>query len=85
MGHRPLQGRCPSHDLIPTYTNLGASGTADHVTLLRLLIHISVITRIQIITFVGFRQPTDEGIVFFSLSLFNLFISFSRFRFFFSG
>ena len=37
IGHWPLRDRCPSHYLIPTYTNLGASGTADHVTLLRLL------------------------------------------------
>ena len=42
IGHRPLQGRCPSHHLIPTYTNLGASGTADHVTLLRLFSFIHV-------------------------------------------
>ena len=32
------RGRCPSHHLIPTHSNLGASGTADHVTLLRLFI-----------------------------------------------
>ena len=35
IGHRPLRGRCPSH-LIPTDTNVEASSTADHVTLLRL-------------------------------------------------
>ena len=37
IGHWPLRGCC-SHHLIPTYSNLGASGTADHVTLLRLFI-----------------------------------------------
>ena len=36
IGHWPLWGRCPSHHHISTYTNIGASGTADHVTLLRL-------------------------------------------------
>ena len=33
MGRRPLWGRCP---LTPTYTHIGATGTADHLTLLRL-------------------------------------------------
>ena len=37
IGHLPLRGRCPSTIYyITTYTNRGASGTADHVTLLRL-------------------------------------------------
>ena len=36
VGHRPFRGRCSSHRLILTYTNIGASGTAEHVTLLRL-------------------------------------------------
>ena len=38
IGQRPLRGRCPSDHLIPTYNDLGALSTADHVTLLRLLI-----------------------------------------------
>ena len=37
IGHLPLWGRCPSTIYyITTYTNRGASGTADHITLLRL-------------------------------------------------
>ena len=37
IGHLPLRGRCPSTIYyITTYTNRGASGTAGHVTLLRL-------------------------------------------------
>ena len=36
IGHRLLRGHYPSCRLIPTYINLGASGTADHITLLRL-------------------------------------------------
>ena len=36
IGHRPLRGRCPSNHLTPTYTHIGATGTADHLTLLRL-------------------------------------------------
>ena len=36
IGHRLLRGRCPSHHLTPSYTHLGATGTADHLTLLRL-------------------------------------------------
>ena len=28
---------CPSHNPIPTYSNIGASGTADHIMLLQLL------------------------------------------------
>ena len=35
IGHRPLQGRCPSHHHT-TYTHIGATGTTDHLTLLRL-------------------------------------------------
>ena len=38
IGQRPLRGRCPSDHLIPTYNDLGALSTADHVTLLRILI-----------------------------------------------
>ena len=38
IGHRLLRGRCPSHHHTPTYTHIGATGTADHLTLLRLLI-----------------------------------------------
>ena len=37
IGHRPLRGRCPSHHHTSTYTHIGATGTADHLTLLRLL------------------------------------------------
>ena len=37
IGHRLLQGRCPSHHLTPSYTHIGATGTADHLTLLQLL------------------------------------------------
>ena len=44
IGHRLLRGRCPSHHLTPSYTHLGATGTADHLTLLRLF----------------FFQPTDQ-------------------------
>ena len=36
IGHRPLRGRCPSNHHTPTYTHIGATGTADHLTLLRL-------------------------------------------------
>ena len=36
IGHRPLRGRCPSHHHTSTYTHIGATGTADHLTLLRL-------------------------------------------------
>ena len=36
VGHWPFRGRCSSHRLILTYTNIGASGTADHATLLQL-------------------------------------------------
>ena len=36
IGHQPLWGRCPNNHHIFTLTNLGASGTADHVMLLRL-------------------------------------------------
>ena len=36
IGHRLLRGRCPSQHLTPSYTHLGATGTADHLTLLRL-------------------------------------------------
>ena len=42
IGHLPLRGRCPSTIYyITTYTNRGASGTADHVTLLRLFFPFS--------------------------------------------
>ena len=37
MGRRPLWGHCPSHIHTSTYTQMGATGTADHLTLLRLL------------------------------------------------
>ena len=37
IGHRLLRGRCPFHHLTPSYTHLRATGTADHLTLLRLL------------------------------------------------
>ena len=36
IGHRPLRGHCPSHHHTLTYTHIGAKGTADHLTLLRL-------------------------------------------------
>ena len=36
IGHRPLRGRCPSHHHTSTDTHVGATGTADHLTLLRL-------------------------------------------------
>ena len=38
IGHRPFRGRCPTHHLTPTYTHIGATGTADHLTLLRLFL-----------------------------------------------
>ena len=34
ISYRSLRGRCPTH-VIPTYTDLRALGTADHLTLLR--------------------------------------------------
>ena len=37
IGHRLLRGRCPSNHHTSTYTHIGATGTADHLTLLRLL------------------------------------------------
>ena len=36
IGHRPHWGRCPSYHHTPTYIHIGATGTADHLTLLRL-------------------------------------------------
>ena len=38
IGHRPLWGHCPTNHLTPTYTHIGATGTADHLTLLRLFL-----------------------------------------------
>ena len=32
IGHWPFRARCSSHHLILPYTNIGASGTADHAT-----------------------------------------------------
>merc|ERR1712121_624089 len=40
IGHRLLRGRCPSHHHTPTYTHIAATGTADHLTLLRLFLFI---------------------------------------------
>ena len=37
IGHWPPRGRCPTNHLTPTYTHIGATGTADHLTLLQLL------------------------------------------------
>ena len=34
--HRSMASFCPSYHLTPTYTHIGATGTADHLTLLRL-------------------------------------------------
>ena len=36
ISHRPLWGCCPSHHYTFTSTIMGATGTADHLTLLRL-------------------------------------------------
>ena len=38
VGHRPLRGCCLSNHLKPIYTHIGAMGTADHLTLLRLFL-----------------------------------------------
>ena len=40
LDHQCFWGRCPSHHLIPTYTNLGASGTADYLTLLQIFLSV---------------------------------------------
>ena len=38
IGHRPLWGRCPAPSLNPNHNLLGqGTGTANHLTLLRLL------------------------------------------------
>ena len=36
IGHWSLLGRCPPYHRTSTYTHIGATGTADHLTLLRL-------------------------------------------------
>ena len=39
IGHRPLRGRCPAPSLNLNHNLLGqGTGTADHLTLLRLLL-----------------------------------------------
>ena len=41
IGHRPLRGRCPAPSLNFNHNLLRqGTGTADHLTLLRLFIHI---------------------------------------------
>ena len=53
IGCLPLLGRCPSNHLTPTYTHTGATGTADHLTLLRLFVLIRDVEAIDHFHFGG--------------------------------
>ena len=69
IGHRLLRGRCPSHHLTPSYTHIGATGTADHLTLLRLspflteaLTHLAVSWKFE--TKAGYKANIDKKLSF---------------------
>ena len=71
IGHRPLWGRCPSNYLTPSYTHIGATGTADHRTLWRLFISHSLLSCLPLFIYIQlFIHSFFQLFIFLSLKMF---------------